>query len=1402
MQQITVFERQYILEHGRGSWIIDVSINGESFEQNLKLEDPFTPEDEAECRWYLESFAPKSPFELTRAKRIAEKLDLYATQLGDGIRLLDLVSRFPRLDQPQYIELEVVEGYPDAKIDSPDASIQRLHWELLENCLRHSEGPWPISVTRSIRNENKTCGIKKVTSWAVEKASDGPRNSFNILLVVARNLTFDESAHQDVDPGLTLRALLAIKRHLKVSNAPYELNVEVVRPGTFNALQEHLQRATEEHGPGYFNLVHFDMHGIIGSHNGSYHAWLMFANASSWNKMKPVRSGSIGRLLKKYDISIAVLNACESARPNKGMQANLARSFIEEGVTNVLAMAYKTMSSAAPLFLRAFYQALFLEHAPFSRAVSQARVSLRDHPKRAARCGIEVDLRDWSVPVAYVANGVNIRIMSALNTPFEAIEAIPQVMSASSERGVVGRDYEKLRFERQLLETKSVYLHGPAGSGKTQMLIELYREWEETGFMDHCFYVDCTALPNFNIFMALVIIDTELDESETTCNSKAKITPEKIADLSAIRELLDRIRNKRVVLILDAMDEHHPIKVNYFPFYNVESFDDKKAACNRSTADSFFVACRTLPTLFTIVVGRQDQTWLQTQFPNFRASTFELAGLDLPSAIDYSEMILEKRLIPRSRNGTEADALVHIINLLQRLPLALEMFLSSPFKEASLYDIYQDLINGRGLAATLSKRPRYYINGTARFLRSLPKIYDDKHQKIFYLCLASFWRLGPYDGFTFYSEPGSKDPYTGVGTSFALRKLDAAGVIKVSGKCVSWIHPLWTLYIRFKLHDSSYVGGPFECIAWHELSIRARFMYDVSDGLLQVLKPVVEHVHRSGSDFTTVKAVIRESFPNFLTCLQFCTSRYPTIPLNSWPINLFLVYPNHARFGLSISEQILLAEGLEKLLERFIELNGGMAVSQENGLHLFAIVLCVLLCSTFHRNVDFNQKKAQRFTNLGIQFHEASVLMYGQPSPEILPPLAGLYTWKVVDLLRSGNTKEAGEWREKALGLKRKFTEASCANKALLVQGRENTSEYARLMESMDLPWSLMKISMEGDKGWQSFHQMSFQDENELFVYLYNLDDRREMSVHVDETSPCNDTLEVRIRKWFYDTRSKQSAINHLEEAIDIGAWSQAMRLHLSLGNESTNQGDHMQALMHAERALSIGKQNLPLSASEVRSFGLMQEILAIFGEDSTYKPTWKATIESIRSRTSPLIKQLGEDGHWRPLAKAFSYVFDRTDSSGKEFDKAIDQCRALLGDEGAENLRSKTKQLWKYADELEAEEAAERVAEEAARVEEEARQQREAENVQVLLQEHMEKELLPMVRSAGRNDIADVMKRYIDISQRLTEVDDAEIKDLLLNAAKVFPPHVVSLWRLTLSASRAIALSVEALQLLPETKD
>ncbi|MCJ1387458.1 hypothetical protein MMC18_000301 [Xylographa bjoerkii] len=1396
MTEITIFEREYILEGGRGSWIIDVSINGEILRQELRLEDPFTSDDEAECRWYLESFAPKSPFEVGRAKTIAEKLKTYAFELGDGIRLLELVNRLPRTAQSQLIELEVVGVNRKAEIESPDASIQRLHWELLENCLGSAQGPWPISVTRSIRDQNDTIGIKKVTSWAVGETSDHPRNSFNILLVVARNLTFDESAHQDVDPGLTLRAILAIKRHLKASNAAYELNVEVVRPGTFNALEAHLQRATEEHGRGYFNLVHFDMHGIIGTHNGSYHAWLMFANASSWNKMKPVRSGNVGKLLKKHDVRMAVLNACESARPNKGMQANLARSFIEEGVPNVLAMAYKIMSSAAPLFLRAFYQALFLEHAPFSRAVSLGRVFLREHPKRAARCGLEIHLQDWSVPVTYASNGINIRVMSALSIPSEDIEPLLQVTSAYSERGVVGRDYEKLRFERQLLETQSVYLHGPAGSGKTKMLMELHREWEETSFMDHCFHIDCTALKNFNIFMAVVAMDTELDGSETTCRSKAKITPEKIQDLSAMHELLDRIRNKRVVLILDGMDEHFPIKVDLLPFYSLETFDDKKAAYNRNTMDSFFVACRALTNLYTIVVGRQDQKWLQQQFPKLRASTFELAGLDLPSAIDYSEMILEKRLIPRSRSGVEADSLVHIINLLQRLPLALEIFLSSPLKETCLHDIYQDLINGRGLAVTISERPQYYINGSARFLRSLPRIYEDDWQKIFYLCLVSFWRRGPHDGFAFYSSSDPEATYTNIGTSFALRKLHSAGVIEMRGKCVSWIHPLWTLFIRAKLYDSSSIGSPFECIAWHQPSSRIRFMFDVSDGLLEVLKPVMEHVGQSDLEYLNMKDIIRQSLPNFLTCLQFCVSSYPTIPLDAWPLQLFISYGGYARLGLSISEQRLVIEGLEKLLERFLELNGGMAVSEEHGLHFFALSLCTMLCFMLRTTIDPSQERARKVADLGIEFHEVSESVYGKPSPVVISQLMGLYSWKAMHLLISGNTREADSWREKALEVASKYAEVADADIAPFVQTKDFASEFAHFFFT-GLPWSLMRNPTEKDKELGFVHERSLRDENELWADICNRDRRHESLLDYGGTSPGDDSLEARFNAWYRKPKSHNSAINNLEEAIDIGAWSQAMKTHLNLYEHAVKDGDHTQALVHVDRALSIRKQNMPMTVRETENITLIQEFLAMFTEESfDISANWKLTFESMRNRSVPLLKRLGEEEGWKPLADAFSCLFSYTTTSHEQLDKAMDQCRPMLGDERTDLLRNTIKAFWAHQEELEAEEAAERVAEEAARVKEEARQQREVEKAQALLQGHVENNLLPMIRSGGRNDVADVMERYIDISQHLAEVDEATIEDLLLDAAKVFPPHVVSMWRVTLSAARVITLSVQALQL------
>ena len=44
------------------------------------------------------------------------------------------------------------------------------------------------------------------------------------------------------------------------------VRVDIVRPGTYRAVVEHLRRTQQEHGVGYYHIMHFDVHGAVLTH--------------------------------------------------------------------------------------------------------------------------------------------------------------------------------------------------------------------------------------------------------------------------------------------------------------------------------------------------------------------------------------------------------------------------------------------------------------------------------------------------------------------------------------------------------------------------------------------------------------------------------------------------------------------------------------------------------------------------------------------------------------------------------------------------------------------------------------------------------------------------------------------------------------------------------------------------------------------------------------------------------------------------------------------------------------------------------------------------------------------------------------------------------------------------------
>ena len=106
---------------------------------------------------------------------------------------------------------------------------------------------------------------------------------------------------------------------------------------------------------------------VFTSFNSPPVATLSFAPKGQGNKMDFVPARKVASLLADHGVRIVVSNACRSANASeKGLDANMAKIFLESGISNVGAMQSEVMDGAATLFNTQFYHILF--------------TALRDHP--------------------------------------------------------------------------------------------------------------------------------------------------------------------------------------------------------------------------------------------------------------------------------------------------------------------------------------------------------------------------------------------------------------------------------------------------------------------------------------------------------------------------------------------------------------------------------------------------------------------------------------------------------------------------------------------------------------------------------------------------------------------------------------------------------------------------------------------------------------------------------------------------------------------------------------------------------------------------------------------------------------------------------------------------------------
>ncbi len=277
-------------------------------------------------RWYLETYPVQCPWKVENPSIIKDYIQQYAIGLFRQLSVLHGIGSSPGIDT---IVVEICETG-----SLPYSNVHALIWEVLELQDLWKE-VWNLAYPPTLRQKPKsmptvmvrrtippTTSLLQSTQSAFSTHSDDSDEEssvvtyghfssttydsrrqvlteqsvdfnssgqpvttilgmtltiscFRILLVVARGIDTERDLSlpgrqtrllPDPDPSLIYEPLLAVIEKLKKD---FHIQLEVCRPGTWHALGSIL----EEGGTGFYDMVHFDMHGGIKEDKGYVHSY-------------------------------------------------------------------------------------------------------------------------------------------------------------------------------------------------------------------------------------------------------------------------------------------------------------------------------------------------------------------------------------------------------------------------------------------------------------------------------------------------------------------------------------------------------------------------------------------------------------------------------------------------------------------------------------------------------------------------------------------------------------------------------------------------------------------------------------------------------------------------------------------------------------------------------------------------------------------------------------------------------------------------------------------------------------------------------------------------------------------------------------------------------------------------
>jgi tetratricopeptide (TPR) repeat protein len=593
----------------------------------VELAIPLDAEALEDLRWYLEDYliAPFGVYS-DRGDQIAGRLSDWGTALFDAV-----FGTGPGRDV--YTTLRARTATTELIVRSPLPAVLGLPWELLRDPAR----PTPLALdlagmSRSLPGE----GLPAPQQAAGEL--------LRVLMVIARPRGADDVGYRMVARPL-LQRLDAVRG---------QVELVVLRPPTLDALQQALRLAKDEGRP--FQVVHFDGHGVLAGRragSGSGGPPHMFAQPqaegflqfeSSAEDSGLVSAAQFAVALKAAEVPLVVLNACQSAAMSDQVEAAVATRLLQEGMAAVVAMGYSIYAVAAAEFMAAFYERLFAGDG-VTAAVVAGRRRLFQRPLRPSPKG-QLPLQDWMVPVHYLRHEIQFPQLVRQAAPpgkhlslDQHLDQIREDASSDGQGGLaavgefVGRDAETYELERLARARRVVVVHGPGGSGKTELAKAFGRWWRDTGGVDQAGWIVWHSfepgVATFGLDGALAAIGLQLFGADfarlDSANRRAVV--------------VNALRSHRALVIWDNFETVHtmPDPTNATPPLDDVGREELRSFLAEIAASGGKSA--------VLVTSRTPETWLGD------LGRFPLGGLGPADRADYTEQLLDDSPIIGARRA-------------------------------------------------------------------------------------------------------------------------------------------------------------------------------------------------------------------------------------------------------------------------------------------------------------------------------------------------------------------------------------------------------------------------------------------------------------------------------------------------------------------------------------------------------------------------------------------------------------------------------------------------------------------------------------------------------------------------------------------------------------------------------